>query len=134
LVLQEIQEYSNQGTDFGFETTLSGKSYYQVLKRLKSCGYKLHLFFLWLPSPELSIARIKGRVAEGGHNIPSDDVRRRFGRGIRNFFDIYEKVFDTWMVFDNSGIKPALIAESINGVLKVTNIDLFMTVKEQGEI
>ena len=117
LVLQEIQEYSNQGTDFGFETTLSGKSYYQVLKRLKSCGYRLHLFFLWLPSPELSIARIKDRVAEGGHNIPAEDVKRRFGRGITNFFSIYEDIFDTWMFFDNSGIRPALIAENINGVL-----------------
>lgn len=134
LVLQEIQEYSNQGADFGFETTLSGKSYYQVLKRLKSCGYKLHLFFLWLPSPELSIARIKGRVAEGGHNIPADDVRRRFERGISNFFGIYEKVFDTWMFFDNSGIQPALIAENTNGVLKISYKDLFAKIKKQGEI
>jgi predicted ABC-type ATPase len=54
--------------------------------------------FLWLPSPELAIARIKDRVALGGHNIPANDVRRRFGRGIKNLFILYGDIFDFWML------------------------------------
>ena len=88
LVLQQIHDYARRGADFAFETTLSGKSYASLLTELKSKGYALHLFFLWIPSPELAIARIKDRVAEGGHNVPVEDVRRRFIRGIHNFFSL----------------------------------------------
>ena len=80
LVLQQIREYADRGIDFAFETTLSGKSYVSLLTDLKAKGYSLHLFFLWIPTPELAIARIKERVAEGGHYVPAEDVRRRFVR------------------------------------------------------
>jgi len=134
LVLKQIKEFSRQGVDFGFETTLSGKSYYKILKRLKSYGYNLHLFFLWIPSPEIAIMRIKDRVATGGHNIPFEDVKRRFYRGIRNFFGFYNTIFDTWAFFDNSNVKPSLIAENINGVLKIMRKDLFAKIQKQGGI
>jgi predicted ABC-type ATPase len=131
LVLQQIREYSEHGADFAFETTLSGKSYFKILKRLKNPGYGLHLYFLWIPSPELSIARIRDRVAQGGHNVPPEDVRRRFGRGIRNFFGMYEKLFDTWMLFDNSGPVPVLIAKRKNGNREVFHKDLLEKVQKQ---
>ena len=134
LVLQQIQEYSHTGIDFGFETTLSGRSYFRILKHLKDAGYRLHMFFLWIPSPELAIARIKDRVAGGGHNIPDEDVKRRFGRGLRNFFGFYDRIIDTWMFFDNSGIKPSLIAENIDGILKIVSKDLFYKIQKQGEV
>ena len=102
LVLQQIREYAARGIDFSFETTLSGKSYVSLLTDLKAKGYSLHLFFLWIPTPELAIARIKERVAEGGHYVPAEDVRRRFVRGISNFSALYEPLFDSWMLFDNS--------------------------------
>jgi len=125
LVLQQIHEYSRRGVDFAFETTLSGKSYINLLKALKTKGYTLHLFFLWIPSPELAIKRIKNRVLEGGHNVPDEDVRRRFVRGIANFFNLYETIFDTWTVFDNSGPKPVLIAKRKNGNREVVDERLF---------
>ncbi|MCX5696818.1 MAG: zeta toxin family protein [Candidatus Omnitrophica bacterium] len=129
LVLQQIHEYGNRGADFAFETTLSGKSYVSLLTGLKSKGYALHLFFLWIPSPELAIARIKDRVAEGGHNVPAEDVRRRFVRGISNFFSLYDTLFDSWMLFDNSKAKPILIAKRRNGHREVVNDDLFTIVQ-----
>ncbi len=129
LVLQQIHEYANRGADFAFETTLSGKSYVSLLTELKSKGYALHLFFLWIPSPELAIARIKDRVAEGGHNIPAEDVRRRFVRGISNFFNLYDALLDSWILFDNSKAKPILIAKRRNGHRGVVNDDLFAIVQ-----
>ncbi len=92
LVLQQIHEYAKRGVNFAFETTLSGKSYASLLAELKNKGYAFHLFFLWIPSPELAIARIKDRVAEGGHTVPAEDVRRRFSRGMNNFFTLYESL------------------------------------------
>jgi predicted ABC-type ATPase len=130
LVLQEIHEYTRRGVDFAFETTLSGKSYVRLLTKLKLKGYACHLFFLWIPSPELAIARIKDRVAEGGHHVPAEDVRRRFARGINNFFNLYESLFDSWMLFDNSKTKPILIAKRKNGHREVINGGLFVAVQK----
>ena len=130
LVLQQIHEYSARNVDFAFETTLSGKAYATLISELKKRGYGTHLFFLWIPSPELAIARIKDRVAEGGHNVPAEDVRRRFIRGIHNFFSLYESLVDSWMLFDNSRAKPVLIAKRKNGHIEAIDEDLFGIIKK----
>ena len=129
LVLEEIRGFARRQTDFGFETTLSGKSYVNLLKALKAQGYKLHLFFLWVPGPDLAVARIKDRVAEGGHNVPVQDVRRRFHRSITNFFTLYEPLLDSWMFFNNAGPVPILIAKRKNGQAEVIDRDLFQGIK-----
>lgn len=85
----------------------------------------MHLFFLWVPNPQLAIARIKERVIKGGHDIPSHDVRRRFTRSIVNFSRLYRPLLDSWMIFNNSGITPALIAKTIDGNLIVYDEELF---------
>ena len=133
LVLQQIHEYAERSVDFAFETTLSGKAYVNLLKELKAKGYALHLFFLWIPSPELAIARIKDRVAEGGHHVPAEDVRRRFGRGIRNFFKLYEPLLESWMLFDNSRAKPLLIAKKRNGHREMVDKELFEKIQKSSE-
>lgn len=130
LVLQQIHEYAERNVDLAFETTLSGKSYATLLNELKKKGYGLHLFFLWIPSPELAIARIKDRVAEGGHNVPAEDVRRRFTRSMYNFFNLYEPLVDSWMLFDNSKAKPVLIAKRKGGNIEVVNEDLFKIIRK----
>lgn len=130
LVLQQINEYARRGFDFAFETTLSGKSYANLLTELKTKGYVLHLFFLWIPSPDLAIARIKDRVAEGGHHVPAEDVRRRFIRGLRNFFKMYELILDSWVLIDNSKSKPILIAKRRNGYREVMDQKLFDSIQK----
>jgi len=134
LLLSEIDEYSKRGDDFAFETTLSGLSYVKLFKKLKAQGYSLHLFFLWLPSHELAILRVKDRVAEGGHNIPTEVIRRRFFRGIENLFKSYIPLLDSWMLFDNSGMKPELIAIGKNGSRDVIKKNLFDKIKKQMEL
>ena len=129
LVLEEIRGFARKQADFGFETTLSGKSYVNLFRALKAQGYKLHLFFLWVPGPELAVARIKDRVAEGGHHVPAQDVRRRFGRSIANFFTLYEPLLDSWMFFNNAGTVPALIAKRKNGQAEIIDGRLFQGIK-----
>lgn len=130
LVLQQIRDFAYRGVDFAFETTLSGKSYVNLFSELKTKEYAIHLFFLWIPSPELAIARIKERVSEGGHNVPAEDVRRRFERGISNFFNLYEPLLDSWTLFDNSKEKPVLIAKRRNGHKEIFDEALFELVKK----
>jgi len=130
LVLEQIRDMAGKDVDFAFETTLSGKAYIDFLKALKRKGYRLHLFFLWIPSPELALARIKGRVAEGGHDVPAEDVRRRFDRGIQNFFRFYRQLLDTWMFFDNAGDVPQLIAEEKDGEILIIDKNYIILSRE----
>ena len=130
LVLQEIEEMSGKGISFAFETTLSGKTYLSLLNKLKNKGYRIHLFFLWIPNSNLALERIKDRVASGGHDVPAVDVRRRFRRSIDNFFKVYEPLLDTWMLYDNSESEPRLVAEKINGEVLVKDDDLFKKISK----
>lgn len=91
------------------------------------------MFFLWIPSSQLAVERIKGRVREGGHNIPVKDVKRRFHRSIYNFFKTYRLLLDTWMFFNNAKAKPELIAQKINNHIDVIDEELFERIlKETG--
>jgi predicted ABC-type ATPase len=125
LVLEQIHSLAEKNCDFAFETTLSGKSYVSFLNILKEKGYAINLFFLWIPSTELALARIKERVSEGGHDVPAVDVKRRFHRGICNFFKYYKPIADNWLLFNNAGIVPSLIAREKEGNAEIIDKNLF---------
>lgn len=119
LVLEQIHQLANKRVDFAFETTLSGRLYLNLFKSLKQKGYTIHLFFLWIPNADLAISRIRSRVAQGGHDVPAQDVLRRFRRSISNFFKLYQSLADSWMLFDNAGAIPVLIAERKNAKVEI---------------
>lgn len=110
LMLSEIRSLMGKKESFAFETTLSGKSYEVLLQRLKAQGYEITIFFLWIESVDLSLSRVRERVARGGHDVPEPVVRRRFDRSIRNFLTRYRQLADLWVLFDNSGMSPEIIA------------------------
>ena len=109
LMLEEIKECEAEGQSFAFETTLSGKSYLRKIALWQHLGYQVKLWFLSLPSEGMAIARVAERVAQGGHNIPEQIVRRRFRSGLENFHERYCKVVDSWALLDNSGPEPKLL-------------------------
>jgi len=133
LLLNQIHEFASRRVVFAFETTLSGKTYVALLRRLKQQGYVIHLFFLWIPSADLAVARIKRRVTEGGHDVPVTDVRRRFGRSVANFFKVYRPLLDSWTLFDNSTTRPSLIAEEKDSKLVVVDAALFTKINKTVE-
>ncbi len=111
LFFAEIDRLAATGIDFSFETTLSGLGYRKRLERWKAAGYCIEIVFLKLASPKLALRRVAGRVKQGGHNIPRDDVLRRFVRGWDNFQTTYRPLADAWAVYDNSGAMPRLLEE-----------------------
>lgn len=125
LMLEQIHSLANRGLNFGFETTLSGKTYMKLLYDLKKKGYNIHLFFLWIRSVKLALDRIELRVRNGGHHIPEAIVRRRFDRSLPNFFKFYQSLADSWAIFDNSGEIPKLVAFEESGELEILDPDLF---------
>ncbi|OGP75774.1 MAG: hypothetical protein A2V86_11515 [Deltaproteobacteria bacterium RBG_16_49_23] len=125
IMLEQIHSLAERGVDFGFETTLSGKTYVKVLQEVNKRGYLIHIFFLWITDVELALERIKLRVRNGGHHIPEDVVRRRFIRSLPNFFRIYKPLADSWVIFDNSGDVPKMIAIQESGKIEILDRDLF---------
>jgi hypothetical protein len=66
------------------------------------------VFFLELPSVELAIGRVADRVAQGGHDIPQAEIRRRFTTGKRNFMNLSKSLADAWRHYDHAGASPLL--------------------------
>ena len=124
-VLERISEFTKAKTDFAFETTLSGRAYVSLLRRVKKSGFRLHMFYLWIPSPELALLRIRDRVESGGHNVPERDVRRRFGRTLGNLFTLYRPLLDTLHFFDNSSDTPRLIFKDESGHATIGDAALY---------
>ena len=112
IMLHQINECIRKGESFAFETTLSGKTYLKKIREMKSKGYEVIIYFLKLETVELAIERVRLRVAEGGHNIPEQDIRRRFERSWINFQTLYKPLADRWIIFDTSGSQPKIIDKS----------------------
>lgn len=117
LLLHEIQGCIESKTSFGLESTLSGTTYAKVLERAKSIGYQIEIHYLWLPSPELAIQRIRQRVKMGGHHIPDMDVKRRFTRSLDHFLNLYGPLSDRWCFHDNAKKTVALLFKSTDSTL-----------------
>ncbi|UII29519.1 zeta toxin family protein [Fulvivirga maritima] len=110
LMLSKIDRLISRKNDFGFETTLSTRSYKNLITKARENGYRLTLLFFWLRNPDLAVKRVETRVKEGGHNIPEDVIRRRYENGLKNFFSIFEPLVDEWMFIDNSGEPYQIVA------------------------
>ena len=121
LLLAQIQEFLGQKADFAFESTLSGRTYVSLIKKIKKLGYSVTVFFLWIPDIKLAHERIKQRVKSGGHDVPFDDVKRRFERSRNNFIKLYEPLCDAWVLFDNSARRYAEISRGEKGKVIIFN-------------
>jgi predicted ABC-type ATPase len=126
LMLEEIDFYARRGDSFSFEATLAGRGYINLIRDLKTRGYEVQFFFLWIPTVQLALARVRTRVLEGGHDVPDIVVRRRFDRAIRNFLVEYRSL-GNWMLFDNSEGSPVVIAFERERDLRIINAEVYKT-------
>lgn len=133
-MLARIQELFKQKKSFAFETTLASRSFVILLKKCKQAGYTTSIIFLWLQSPELAIKRVAIRVKNGGHSIQETTVRRRYKKGIENFFKLYMPITDNWTIYDNSYAKPELIARKITGKkIEIIKESVWLKIQEEAK-
>jgi len=111
LLIERMRELVRDGESFAFETTCSGRSYIQTLRECRANGWRVSLYYFWLPSPEHSVARVAKRVSQGGHSIPADVIYRRFKTGLWNMRHLYLPLADTAAVYDKGGYRRILIAD-----------------------
>jgi len=111
VMLRRIRELVRRRADFAFETTLAIHSLAPWLVNLRKEGYCVHIIFLWLPSADFAVDRVRDRVRMGGHSVPEQTIRRRYYAGLRNLFKLYLPIAETWRIYDNSRAGgPRLIA------------------------
>ena len=133
IMLNRINEFLENGISFSFETTLSTRSYRNFILKAQEKGYTVSLLFFWLESVDLAKERVRTRVLEGGHNIPSEVIERRYFKGIKNLFEIYMPIVDHTMIFDNTFGDNEIIAESFNNEdLKIYNSNKLKMLKNYG--
>ena len=108
VMLRRLHELTAQRKTFAFESTLAAKSYAGWIQKLRNDGYKFQLLFLWLRSPDLAVQRVRERVRAGGHDVAEQVIRRRYAAGLKNFWQIYQALADSWSVYDNSRVEEPL--------------------------
>ena len=125
-MLLKVRYLLKRNEDFAVETTLATRTLLKIVKAAQDAGYTVTLLYFWLNSPELAIARVKARVAAGGHNIPEETIRRRYHVGIDYFFNIYAPISERWILADNSQIPFRVIAEgSKNDVINIKDEETY---------
>ena len=126
-MLLKIKYLFDRNADFCIESTLATRSLLRMVREAKANGYFVTLIYFWLNSPELAIARVKDRVAAGGHNTPEPIIRRRYLMGLSYFFDEYVPECDRWILADNSEPPFTIIAEGNHSMAHIKDSAKFET-------
>ncbi|WAJ69387.1 zeta toxin family protein [Catenovulum adriaticum] len=131
LLLKEIENCINKNKNFAAETTLAGKNYLKLIKRLKAQNWDVDLIYLALPSVELSKERVAERVKHGGHNIPISALERRFSKSLKNLFEAYSKEVDNCVCYINHLNFPEIVFDKNTEGTTVANRHYYDLLKEK---
>jgi len=127
IMLGRLDELARLRQDFAIETTLASRSLCPRIDALREIGYFFHLTYVWLQSADMAVQRVAARVRAGGHAIPEPVVRRRYERGLDNFFNLYMPIADEWQMVDNSwpdGQRPIASRDAV-GPIRIENVELW---------
>jgi predicted ABC-type ATPase len=95
------ERFIDEGLSFCFETVFSHESKIDFVAKAKSLGYEVILVYIHLATSDLNEARVSQRVSEGGHDVPSDKIRKRIPRTVKNI-KLILPVVDSAFLLDNS--------------------------------
>jgi len=129
LMLQRIGALQRAGISFAFETTCAGRQHARWLANAKEAGWRITLLFLWLPNADIARARVRRRIAEGGHAIPPDVILRRFAAGLRNLHRLYLPLADFAAIYDSSEAM-RLIAVKASGRMWIDDPERWAMIEE----
>ncbi|WP_439236281.1 zeta toxin family protein [Lonepinella koalarum] len=106
--------------DFSMESTLSGNSILQRMKKAKQNGFYIRLNYIGVNSPDINVKRVNARVKLGGHFIDEQTIRQRYEISLQNLTKIIP-LCDEALIYDNSGEVPKLMLQILKG--KVIQIE-----------
>lgn len=99
--IKRARAYLANNRSFAVETTLSGHTYLRMMAEAKRKGWQVNLIYVGVDNVQTSIERVAQRVAAGGHNVPEEDIRRRYARSLANLVVAIQQA-DSTSIFDNS--------------------------------
>lgn len=119
IAVDKTRDCLNKNISFTQETTLSGRSVLNTVKKARKQGYYVSLYYIGLSSAEESLSRIANRVRKGGHNIPENDVRRRYGKRFDMIVDVIPYCDEVHFYDNENGF--VKVAEIKNGQFRFIN-------------
>lgn len=102
VMIERVNSLIEARSNFAFETTCAGYHHAETIKRAKAAGYVTTLIFLWLPSADMAVQRVRSRVRQGGHDIPEPTIRRRYATGLTNLTRLFLPLVDKAVIYDNT--------------------------------
>lgn len=130
LFLNEVHRFVRRRESFAFETTLAGRTYLKLIRKLLDDGWLVQLIYLWLPGVELCRERVTERVTHGGHDIPDEAIIRRYPRSISNLLDQFAPMCSSTVCLNNSGSVPETIFTASADGRVIENAELYAALKE----
>jgi predicted ABC-type ATPase len=115
-VIQRTRAWLQSGESFSIETTLSGGGYLETMRRAAEQGFLVHLIYVCTDQAEQNVQRVRARFALGGHDVPDEDVRRRYERSLANLAAAVAVAHEA-RLYDNSGELPRLVLEARQGII-----------------
>ena len=104
----ERRAYIRGRQSFAIETTLTGQSERRIMEEARAAGYKVTLVFLGLDDALIALARVRERVAQGGHDVPAPTVLARYAKSLANL-PAALALTDRAFILDNTGPRHRLL-------------------------
>ncbi|MCD7878771.1 MAG: zeta toxin family protein [Candidatus Gastranaerophilales bacterium] len=119
---KRLETFFNQNKSFAIESTLAGNNIIRVIEKAKKQGYEIVLVYSFLPNCTMCIKRVKTRVQNGGHNVPNEDIIRRYYKSVVKFWDEYRLKVDDWTLFYNGyDYAPVIVSFGTKGKYDIIN-------------
>lgn len=128
---KRLNQTAISGENILIESTLSGKSLISLLDKYRTnFGYTVIVVFVYVSNVDVCAERVAIRVRKGGHDVPLEDIKRRFGRCLDNFWHCYRQQSDQWYLFYNAEDYFQEVARSVEMNQYVLDEDLFAIFKQ----
>ena len=122
---KRLAAFFKEEKSFAVESTLSGNNILRIIKQARKQNYKIILVYSFLKNSLNCIERVKTRVQNGGHNVPEEDIIRRYYKSIINFWDKYRILADEWNLFYNGyNYAPVIVARGNKNECAIINKEL----------
>ena len=119
---KRLKLYFDNKKSFAVESTLSGNNVIRIIKRAQDLNYKIILVYSFLQNCTTCIERVKKRVKNGGHNVPEEDIIRRYYKSLVKFWNEYRYMVDEWTLFFNGyDYAPIIVSFGVRDRYEVIN-------------
>ena len=109
---RRIEEHLERGESFGFESTYSGMSRPDIVRRSHTLGYDIDAVFIGTRSPEINIDRVALRVRHRtGHDVPAAEIVRRW-IAVQDNLASTASLFANILLLDNSSVRTRVVAQA----------------------